>query len=150
MPLRKLAPILALLALPQFIAAQTPSPTPQTTGTKASVEKRLKAEEKSTSAAPEIGAVVKTLRSAHRFDETEISPDGTHVAWVETLAGRDAAPNGNTVMYVKDLKANSAPIRVTAGVAGAFHAEGTIAWSNDSRHFAFISTVTMRSDAPTR
>ncbi len=60
--------------------------------------------------------------------------------------GRDDAPNGHTVMYVKDLKANSAPIRVTAGVAGAFHAEGTIAWSNDSRHFAFISDATKKDD----
>src|ERR1700749_403709 len=116
MPLRKLAPILALLALPQFVAAQTPTPPQQTTGAEDSVEKRLKAEEKT--AALEIDPVVKTLRAAHRFAETEISPDGTHVAWVETLTGKDATPNGNTAMYVKDLKLNSAPIRVTAGLPG--------------------------------
>src|SRR5579872_2656962 len=139
MPLRKLAPILALISLPQLIAAQTPTPTQQTTGTKASVEKRLKAEEKPASAAPEIDTVVKTLRAAHRFAETEISPDGTHVTWVETLTGKDAAPNGNTAVYVKNLKTDSAPVRVTAGVATSFHAEGNIAWSNDSRHFAFLS-----------
>jgi dipeptidyl aminopeptidase/acylaminoacyl peptidase len=137
--LRRLAPTLALLSLPLHVAAQSPTPPQQSTGTKASVEKRLKAEEKSTSAAPEIDAVVKTLRAAHRFAETEISPDGTHVAWVETLTGKDSAPNGNTSVYVKDLKIDSAPIRVTAGIAGSFHAEGNIAWSSDSKQFAFLS-----------
>jgi dipeptidyl aminopeptidase/acylaminoacyl peptidase len=137
MPFRELALILALLcSLPLSIAAQT---SPQTAGTKADVEKRLKAEEKSTSAAPEIDAVVKTLRAAHRFAETEISPDGTHVAWVETLTGKDGSPNGDTSIYVKDLKTNGAPVRITAGLVGTFHAEGNIAWSNDSKQFAFLS-----------
>jgi dipeptidyl aminopeptidase/acylaminoacyl peptidase len=135
--LRKITTTLAVLSVFTLpVAAQTP---PQTTGTKADVEKPLKAEEKPTSANPEIDAVVKTLRAAQRFAETEISPDGTHVAWVETLTGKDGAPNGNTVMYVKDLKTNSASLRVTAGVAGTFHAEGNIAWSNDSKQFAFLS-----------
>ena len=60
MPLRKLASVLVFLALPQFIAAQTQTPPQQTTGKKASVEKRLKADEKS--AAPEIDAVVKSFK----------------------------------------------------------------------------------------
>lgn len=135
MPLRRLAPTLAFLcALP--LAAQTPA---QSTGTKSDVEKRLKAEENLTAAAPEIDAVVKTLGAAHRFAETEISPDGTHVAWVETLTGKDGAPNGNASIYVKNLKTDSAPIRVTAGLAGTFHAEGNIGWANDSKQFAFLS-----------
>jgi dipeptidyl aminopeptidase/acylaminoacyl peptidase len=130
---RRLAPTLALLcAIP--LAAQAP---PQSTGTKSDVGKRLKAEEKPT--APEIDAVIKTLRAAHRFAETEISPDGTHVAWVETLTGKDGAPNGNTSMYVKNLKTDSAPVHVTAGLPGTFHAEGNIAWSNDSKQFVFLS-----------
>jgi dipeptidyl aminopeptidase/acylaminoacyl peptidase len=82
---------------------------------------------------------VKTLRAAHRFAETEISPDGTHVAWVETLTGKDGAPNGNTSMYIKNLKTDSTPVRVTAGLPGTFHAEGNIAWSNDSKQFVFLS-----------
>jgi dipeptidyl aminopeptidase/acylaminoacyl peptidase len=139
MPLRKLAPTFALLALPFCVAAQNPPPAQQTTGTKADVEKRLKAVAKSSSAAPEIDAVVKTLRAAHRFEETKISPDGTHVAWVETLTGKDGAPNGNASIYVKNLKTDSAPVRVTAGLPTAFHSEGNIAWSNDSKQFAFLS-----------
>jgi dipeptidyl aminopeptidase/acylaminoacyl peptidase len=136
---RKSASTLVLLSVvTSSVAAQNPQ---QTTGTKADVEKRLKAEEKPASAAPEIDAVVKTLRAAHRFAETEISPDGTHIAWVETLTGKDGSPNGNTSIYVKNLKANSAPIRITAGLAGTFHAEGNIAWSNDSKQFAFLSDV---------
>jgi dipeptidyl aminopeptidase/acylaminoacyl peptidase len=136
---RKSASTLVLLSVVTFsVAAQNPQ---QTTGTKADVEKRLKAEEKPASAAPEIDAVVKTLRAAHRFAETEISPDGTHIAWVETLTGKDGSPNGNTSIYVKNLKANSAPVRITAGLAGTFHAEGNIAWSNDSKQFAFLSDV---------
>ncbi len=142
--LRAIAPTLAILSIFALAtSAQNPTPSQEQTGTKSSVEKRLKAEEK-LSAAPEIDAVVKTLRSAHRFAETEISPDGTHVAWVETLTGKDGAPNGNTAMYVKNLKPDSAPIRVTAGVATTFHAEGNIAWSNDSKHFAFLSDATKK------
>jgi dipeptidyl aminopeptidase/acylaminoacyl peptidase len=135
MTLRKLAPALALLCIFPSVAAQTPQQ--QTTGTRSDVEKRLKAQEKP--AAPEIDAVVKTLRAAHRFAETEISPDGAHVAWVETLTGKDGAPNGNTSMYVKNLKTDSAPVRITAGLPGSFYAEGNIAWSNDSKNFVFLS-----------
>jgi dipeptidyl aminopeptidase/acylaminoacyl peptidase len=139
--LRGIAPILVFLcSVALATSAQTLTPSQeQTTGSKSSVEKRLRAQEKSSSKSSEIDSVVKTLRAAHRFAETEISPDGTHVTWVETLTGKDAAPNGNTAMYVKDLKLNSAPIRVTAGLPGTFHAEGNIAWSSDSKHFAFFS-----------
>ena len=139
MPFRKLAPTLALLTLPFCVAGQNLQQTP---GTKSAGEERLKFQEKP--AAPEIDGVVKTLRAAHRFAETEISPDGTHVAWVETLTGKDGAPNGNTAMYVKNLKTDSAPIHVTAGVASTFHAEGNIAWSNDSKQFTFLSDATKK------
>jgi dipeptidyl aminopeptidase/acylaminoacyl peptidase len=135
MTFRNLAPTFALLAA-LSTAAQTP---PQTTGTKSDVEKRLKSEEKPSAAAPEIDAVIKTLRAAHRFQQTAISPDGTRVAWVEILTGKDGAPTGNTSIYLKNLKTAAPAQRITAGAAGTLRAEGNVAWSNDSRQIAFLS-----------
>lgn len=125
MTFRKFAPtFVLLLAIPLTAQTLAQSAGAQSAGTKSDVEKRLKAQEKP--AAPEIDAVVKTLRPAHRFAETEISPDGTHVAWVETLTGEDGAPNGNTAIYVTNLKTDSVPVRVTAGTLGKFRNDGMI------------------------
>jgi Tol biopolymer transport system component len=110
----------------------------ETTGTKKVVEKRLRAEEKSRSVTP-LDGVMKTLNAAHRFQQAQISPDGAKVAWVEILVGKDGDRTGNTAIYVKNLKANGPPLRITAGIAASVHAEGNVAWSPDSRQLAFLS-----------
>ena len=143
MTFRNLAPALALLVA-FSTAAQTP---PQTTGTKSDVEKRPKSEEKPSAAAPEIDAVIKTLRAAHRFQQTTISPDGTRVAWVEILTGKDSAPTGNTSIYLKNLKTDAPAQRITAGAAAALHAEGNVAWSSDSRQLAFLSDAAKKDQS---
>jgi dipeptidyl aminopeptidase/acylaminoacyl peptidase len=142
---RAIGVLLALLNMFAAHPARTqdqPKPdrpqTSETTGTKKAAEKRLRAEEKSRSVTP-LDGVMKTLNAAHRFQEAQISPDGAKVAWVEILVGKDGDRTGNTAIYVKNLKANGPPLRITAGIAASVHAEGNVAWSPDSRQLAFLS-----------
>jgi dipeptidyl aminopeptidase/acylaminoacyl peptidase len=131
---------LTLFASHPLLAQNQPKPDElqrDTAGTKKDVEKRLKAEERPQPAAP-LDSVVKTL-AAHEFQQTAISPDGSKVAWVEILTGKDGARTGNTSIYVKNLKTNGPPVRITAGSAGSLHAEGNVAWSPNSRQLAFLS-----------
>ncbi len=93
------------------------------------------------------------LYAAHTFAQTAISPDGNHVAWVERVRGEDGVPSGNTQIVITTI-ANGTAIQAGAvlyahrqptghsasprGKAPA-HAEGSVAWSPDSRHIAFLS-----------
>jgi dipeptidyl aminopeptidase/acylaminoacyl peptidase len=143
MPLRfrklaSLAVSLLFLVTCSAVAQEKPSSQTQreTTGTKKDVEKRLRAAEKP---ATSRDAGAKPLTSAHNFEQTAISPDGTKVAWTETLTDKDGADSGKTAIYVKNLKSAAPPHRVTAGAAGTNHAEGNLAWSPDSKTLAFLS-----------
>jgi dipeptidyl aminopeptidase/acylaminoacyl peptidase len=129
------APITSLLFLiPAAIPAQT-----QTTGTKKDVEQRLKAAEKPKPITP-LDNFTKTLNATRRFEQTAISPDGTKVAWTETLTNKDGAPSGNTAIYIKSLaNPNAAPQRITAGAANTNQSEGAVAWSPDNKRLAFLS-----------
>jgi dipeptidyl aminopeptidase/acylaminoacyl peptidase len=110
-------------------------------GTKQAVEARLKAVEhaKPADAAGPIHEVEKTLFATRRFEQTVISPDGTRVAWVETLIGKDGAPSGNTAIYISGIEAKTAPRRLRAGVSPGDHEEGNVAWSPDNKRVAFLS-----------
>ena len=91
-----------------------------------------------------VADVIRTLFAARQFKQTEISPDGRKVAWVETLLGKDGAPTGNTAIYVKELQSAIAPRRITAGDGVAAYAEGSIAWSRDSKSLAILSDAAKR------
>ena len=110
-------------------------------GTKQAVEARLKAVEqaKPTDATGPIHEVEKTLFATRRFEQATISPDGSRVAWVETLIGKDGAPSGNTAIYVSGVETKGAPKRLRAGVSAGDHEEGNVAWSPDGRRVAFLS-----------
>ena len=86
-----------------------------------------------------LDTVVDALYAAHTFEQTTISPDGKKVAWVETLVGKDAAPDGNTAIYVADRDSSAAPKRITAASNSISRAEGSVAWSPDSKQIAFLS-----------
>jgi dipeptidyl aminopeptidase/acylaminoacyl peptidase len=64
------------------------------------------------------------------FNQSAISPDGSHVAYVEALT----AP-GKSSIYINA----ATPIRITAGDGKAACDEESIAWSPDSKQLAFLS-----------
>jgi Tol biopolymer transport system component len=83
--------------------------------------------------------VMNTMYAARRFEQTAISPDGKKIAWVETLTGKDGAPDGNTAIYVADSDASAPPKRLSASNLNAARAEGGVAWSRDSKQITFLS-----------
>ena len=114
------------------------TPPQETSGTKQSAEARLKAvaKPKASGAAQD---VIDTLSATHRFEQTAISPDGKKVAWVEDIITKHGVSTGDTVIYVADIGGKNPPKRISAAVADAIHAEGSVAWSPDSKKLAFLS-----------
>jgi dipeptidyl aminopeptidase/acylaminoacyl peptidase len=116
-------------------------PTRAKEGTKQAVEARLRAVEhaKPTDATGPIHEVEKPLFATRRFEQAVISPDGSRVAWVETLNGKDGAPSGNKAIYISGVQAKTPPKRLRAKVGAVDHEEGNVAWSPDSKRVAFLS-----------
>ena len=84
-------------------------------------------------------AAVDAMFSLRDFQQAEISPDGKHVAWVESLPGAGGAPSPNSAIYVADIAAPATKKRITAGDGKTPHEEHDIAWSADSKQLAFLS-----------
>ena len=103
-----------------------------------SVEARLKSQEKPQPPAA-LNEVIKTIFTTRQFEQAAISPDGQKVAWVETLVGKDGAPNGHTSIFIADREKSAAPKRISAAADATTHAEGNVAWSPDSKQIAFLS-----------
>jgi dipeptidyl aminopeptidase/acylaminoacyl peptidase len=86
-----------------------------------------------------LDTVIDALYAAHTFEQVSISPDGKKIAWVETLVGKDGAPDSNTAIYLADRDASAPPRRITAASSAVSRAEGSVAWSPDSKQLAFLS-----------
>jgi dipeptidyl aminopeptidase/acylaminoacyl peptidase len=84
-----------------------------------------------------LDAVLDALEQVRSFRGAAISPDGTSVAWVERIRGRDGAENLSFI----DVAAVARPVarRVTAGTDARAHREHSVAWSPDGRRIAFLS-----------
>ncbi len=121
-----------------FFVPTNGSCAPQSTGTKQAAEARLAAvaKPKASSAAEDI---INTLAATHRFEQAAISPDGKKVAWVEDVITKRGVSTGDTVIYVEDLENRGHAKRISASTNDAIHAEGSVAWSPDSKRIAFLS-----------
>ena len=87
-------------------------------------------------AAPEFSSldqVIDSLLEVREFGQVAISPDGTRVAWVESLHGPHGEPTPQSAIYVQEVRAPGRPQRITAGNGSTAYAERGIAWSPDSR-----------------
>jgi len=91
-----------------------------------------------TAPATPVDELMNTLFTTRRFKQTAISPDGKKIAWVETLVGKDGAPDGNTAIYITDRDTSAVPKRISAALNLA-RAEGSLDWSPDSKLLAFLS-----------
>jgi dipeptidyl aminopeptidase/acylaminoacyl peptidase len=91
------------------------------------------------SARTSLDDAVKAMFGARDFQQAEISPDGKHVAWVESLPETGDARSSGHAIFVVDLSAPAAPIRITAGDGKAGHDEHGLAWFPDSQRLAFLS-----------
>ncbi len=92
-----------------------------------------------------LDAAFNQLLAVRWFREVAVSPDGKHVAWVETLNGRNGEPTNNSAIYVSDITGQGARLRVTAAT-GTDAAENGVAWSPNSRQIAFLSNASGRQE----
>ena len=121
-----------------FFSASHAATAQESSAAKKSTQARPNAAAKSKPASA-VDEAVNTLFSTHQFEQTAISPDGRKVAWVEDVITKKGVFTGDTVIYVQDLDSKAPPKRMAAGVADAIHAEGSVAWSPDSKQLAFLS-----------
>jgi dipeptidyl aminopeptidase/acylaminoacyl peptidase len=80
-----------------------------------------------------IDQILGQLEQVHHFGAVSISPNGQYLTWIED------AGSGKTKIYLKPESGKAKPVRVSAGAAGDTFDEHDVAWSPDSKTFAFIS-----------
>ncbi|MGH9741051.1 MAG: prolyl oligopeptidase family serine peptidase [Candidatus Acidiferrum sp.] len=110
----------------------------KSSGTKQSAEARLAAAAKPKTSAPAEEAI-NTLSATRHFEQAAISPDGKKIAWVENVITKHGVSTGDTAIFAADLESKEHPKRITASPNDASHAEGSVAWSPDSKKIAFLS-----------
>jgi dipeptidyl aminopeptidase/acylaminoacyl peptidase len=88
---------------------------------------------------PALDDAMRAMFGVRAFQQASISPDGKHVAWVESLPGSGNAPSSNSALYI--AATDSAAVRkpITAGDGKAAREEHDLAWSVDSKRIAFLS-----------
>ncbi len=125
-----------LLLLAGFLAA-TSALSQETKTSRQAVEKRLHDVEKE-KVYPAIEQAIHSLAAASGFTQAVVSPDGKKVAWVEELRDKNGAESGNSLIFTTTIDGKGPARKITAS-SGTARAESDIAWSPDSRGFAFLS-----------
>ncbi len=84
--------------------------------------------------------VIDSLLPVRAFREVAISPQGTRVAWVESLHEKNGSTSSNSAIFIADLKSPAAPPRRISAASGENpHAEHGVAWSPEGKQLAFLS-----------
>ena len=84
-----------------------------------------------TSAEPDMPGVLNKIQAVVDISQTTISPDGSHVAWAQSL-------HHKTSLWIENL-ATKMKSRLTAGSGNVFAEEGEPQFSPDSSRVAFLS-----------
>jgi dipeptidyl aminopeptidase/acylaminoacyl peptidase len=88
---------------------------------------------------PALDDAMRAMFGVRAFQQAAISPDGKHVAWVESLPGSGHAPSSNSAIYVAATDSAAVTKRIVAGDGKTAHEEHDLAWSRDSQRIAFLS-----------
>lgn len=81
-----------------------------------------------------VDGALDALARVHQFREVSVSPDGSMVAWVESIPSKDGSPASRSMIYVQDLRdPAAAPRRASESPETG---EG-LAWSRDGK-LAFL------------
>lgn len=87
---------------------------------------------------PAVAEAIRAMFGVREISEAAISPDGSRVAWVESLPGKNGAPSPHSAIYVAN-RSGVGPARVTATSGAAAASEKDVTWSPDSKSLAFFS-----------
>jgi dipeptidyl aminopeptidase/acylaminoacyl peptidase len=82
--------------------------------------------------------LLSTVSRTTQYRETTISPDGHYLAWTVSLRNPDNTQSRNSEIFLLDLSNPRATAQKVSD-SKVPHAEHSIAWSPDSRQFAFLS-----------
>ena len=82
-----------------------------------------------------IQQLIEKLEQVQHFGSVSVSPDGVWTTWTEDKSG------GKADIYLKRVHGDADAARITAGAANASSDESGVAWSHDSKRFAFVSTA---------
>ncbi|MDY7226228.1 S9 family peptidase [Hyalangium rubrum] len=99
-------------------------------------------------ARPSRETVIDVMQRVVRFKQVALSPDGSRVAWVETVADpQGLSPDKPRIQMMERAAPEAAPRRITAASDGVLPDERELAWSPDGRQLAFLSDAEKKGQA---